>query len=246
MQAKLLRVLQERCFERVGGSQTIQSNVRVVAATHQDLEKMVANGDFREDLYYRLNVFPIDLPPLRRRAEDIPALIYAITERLKKEQGVRFSLTNDALKMLSNYHWPGNVRELSNLIERLSILYPDDAIDATKLPQNVMSDLGASTERKPDVQAQGIEQIQLEDDTGAPPAPESGSERIIDELTAASVMPQLPGDGIDLKGHMAELEIHYIREALERSNGVVARAASLLGLRRTTLVEKLRKYEIQR
>lgn len=233
MQAKLLRVLQEKVFERVGGTSPIEADVRIIAATHRNLEDMVAKGEFREDLYYRLNVFPIELPPLRRRAEDIPSLIYAITEQMKRDQGTQFSLTNDAMRVLANYPWPGNVRELSNLLERLSILYPNSAVDSYQLPDKLRnkakindseSDSGSSFVE------QIVEPVQSITETDAP----------------VHVYGQLPDSGFDLKSYIADMEIHYIREALENTNGVVAQAAKLLGLRRTTLVEKLRKYGIQK
>lgn len=233
MQAKLLRVLQEKVYERVGGTSPIEADVRIIAATHRDLEEMVAKGEFREDLFYRLNVFPIDLPPLRRRAEDIPALIYAITEQMKREQGTQFSLTNNAMRVLANYPWPGNVRELSNLLERLSILYPNSAVDSYQLPDKLRNKAKIS-EGEPEDGSSFIEQF-------AEPA-----QSYADNGESMQVYGQLPDSGFDLKSYMADMEIHYIREALENTNGVVAQAAKLLGLRRTTLVEKLRKYGIQK
>lgn len=235
MQAKLLRVLQEKVFERVGGTSPIEADVRIIAATHRDLEAMVAKGEFREDLFYRLNVFPIDLPPLRRRAEDIPALIYAITEQMKRDQGAQFSLTNDAMRVLANYPWPGNVRELSNLLERLSILYPNSAIDSYQLPDKLRNKAKIN-ESEPENGSDFVEQI------AEPPQPFADAEAD----TPMQVYGQLPQSGFDLKSYIADMEIHYIREALESTNGVVAQAAKLLGLRRTTLVEKLRKYGIQK
>lgn len=233
MQAKLLRVLQERTFERVGGTKPITADVRIIAATHRNLEEMVNDGDFREDLFYRLNVFPIELPPLRRRAEDIPALIYAITEQLKRDQGAEFSLTNDAIRVLANYPWPGNVRELSNLLERLSILYPNSSIDSGQLPDKLINKAQVN-DLQPEDEASFLEQLEVS---------QSLYEQASDPV---QVYAHLPDSGFDLKSYIAETEIHYIREALESSNGVVAQAAKLLGLRRTTLVEKLRKYGIQK
>lgn len=233
MQAKLLRVLQERVFERVGGTKPIHADVRIVAATHRNLEEMVSAGEFREDLYYRLNVFPIDMPPLRRRVEDIPALICAITDKLKRDNGANFSLTNDAVKILANYPWPGNVRELSNLIERLSILYPNSSIDSLQLPEKLRNKASVNSEHVNKNENEYLEQL---------------VEPYAVQETAPVIQGygHLPETGIDLKSYIGELEVHYIREALEASDGVVAQAAKLLGLRRTTLVEKLRKYGIQR
>lgn len=136
-QAKLLRVLQEGEFERVGGTQTLRVNVRVIAATNRDLEREVDAGNFREDLYYRLNVMPIHLPPLRERIEDIPELARFLLARIAKQQGGRpLTLKESAIRMLMRYHWPGNVRELENRIERAAIMSPTGVIDREALCQS--------------------------------------------------------------------------------------------------------------
>ncbi len=134
MQVKLLRVLQERTFERVGGSQTLEADVRIVCATHKNLEEMIAKGSFREDLYYRINVFPIEMPPLRERTEDLPLLVNELTARLEREQrdSVRFSAA--ALASLQRHPWAGNVRELANLVERMAIMHPGAVVGARDLP----------------------------------------------------------------------------------------------------------------
>lgn len=134
MQVKLLRVLQEQVFERVGSNQSIKANVRIVAATHQNLSEAMHKGSFREDLYYRLNVFPIEIPPLRERAEDIPLLIQHFIEQQRKDHQDFIKIEPEALQTLIHYHWPGNVRELWNLIERLMILYPNQGIHLKDLP----------------------------------------------------------------------------------------------------------------
>ena len=134
MQVKLLRVLQERTFERVGGSKSIKANVRIVAATHQDLEEMIKEGSFREDLFYRLNVFPIDTPALRDRKEDIPLLLQELLTRFEHEQNKTVRFTEKAIESLMEHPWPGNVRELSNLIERMLIMYGDQIVDVAELP----------------------------------------------------------------------------------------------------------------
>jgi len=133
-QVKLLRVLQERRFERLGGTRTIDVDVRVVAATNQDLQQLIADGDFREDLYYRLNVVPVTLPPLRQRASDIPLLVAHFLEKYRA--GTK-SLSGDAMQALSTYQWPGNIRELENTIERIVILSHGDEIDVDELPSEV-------------------------------------------------------------------------------------------------------------
>lgn len=237
MQVKLLRVLQERTFERVGGTQVYTCNVRVIAATHRNLEDQIAKGGFREDLFYRLNVFPIEMPALRERTEDLPELIAAITRQLADSGRGRVSLTGEAINVLKHYRWPGNVRELYNLLERLAVLHPDGQVRAADLPARYRA---------------GVADLPPEP---APPAPTPAA--VVATARAApppagadpgALNPRatLPPEGLDLKSHMAELELELIQAALQQANGVVAHAAPLLGLRRTTLVEKLRKYGIDR
>ncbi|MBW3549868.1 MAG: sigma-54 dependent transcriptional regulator [Proteobacteria bacterium] len=222
MQVKLLRVLQERTFERVGGNQTMQCDVRVIAATHRNLEAHIAQGKFREDLFYRLNVFPIEMPPLRQRSDDLPDLIAAITKQLAESGRGQVALTANAVAALSHYAWPGNVRELSNLLERLAVLHPSGKVGVTDLPSRYRA--GAP---EPDITESPV-------DAAAP------------DPNQLSPNTTLPPEGIDLRGHMAEIEVELIRAALQQAEGVVAHAAPLLGLRRTTLVEKLRKYGFDR
>ena len=135
MQVKLLRVLQERTFERVGSNRTIHCNVRIIAATHRNLEQSIKDDTFREDLYYRINVFPIDVPPLRERVEDIPVLVNDLIQRIEHEKRGSVRLTPAAVTALTHYRWPGNVRELANLIERLAILFPYGVVDVGELPE---------------------------------------------------------------------------------------------------------------
>ena len=218
MQVKLLRVLQERSFERVGGSETIRCNVRVIAATHRNLEEAIVKGSFREDLFYRLNVFPIEMPSLRDRREDLSELVNALTKQLEKSGRGSVRLSAEALAVLQAYQWPGNVRELSNLIERLAVLHPAGLVRARDLPARYRD---------------GIE------------LPEESELDLVD-VEPVAVPDSLPAEGIDLKDHIARIEINLIKAALDRAEGVVAHAAQLLGLRRTTLVEKLRKYGLGR
>jgi sigma-54 specific flagellar transcriptional regulator A len=218
MQVKLLRVLQERSFERVGGNQTLKCNVRVIAATHRNLEEQIGKGHFREDLFYRLNVFPIEMPGLRERTEDLPALVQAITAQLVKTGRGEVTLGEDAIRALQAYPWPGNVRELTNLVERLAVLHPGSVVHLRDLPERYRAHVPAEALAAP---------------VAAPAA-------------APGDPAHLPEGGLDLREHIARIELGLIRAALERSHGVVAHAAQLLGLRRTTLVEKLRKYGIER
>ncbi len=227
MQVKLLRVLQERTFERVGSNRTIRCDVRIIAATHRHLEEMIKEGRFREDLYYRLNVFPIDMPPLRERVEDIPILVNDLINRIEHEKRGSVRLTPGAVTTLQHYRWPGNVRELANLIERLAILFPYGVVDVNELPEKFRAGL-PTVERVP--VADELPEVSF---AGADPS-------------TVEQMPRLPNKGLDLKEHLANLELSLIRQALDESNGVVAHAAKRLKMRRTTLVEKLRKYGLQR
>ncbi len=221
MQVKLLRVLQERCFERVGSEKTIQSDVRIIAATHRDLDSQIEAGKFREDLYYRLCVFPITIPPLRERVEDLSALVECLLDRLKSERQARITLTESAVAALRRYLWPGNVRELANLIERLLIMYPNQRVDIADLPGKY----------RPNVDNVDIEQL-------ARDAPDHHVENTVS-------CPTLPDGGLDLKQHLADVERSLIEQALAEADGVVARAAEILRTRRTTLVEKIRKYKLE-
>jgi sigma-54 specific flagellar transcriptional regulator A len=206
MQVKLLRVLQERTFERVGSVESRRADVRILAATHRDLEARVAERQFREDLFFRLNVVPIRVPPLRERIEDLPALIADLVKRGEAEGRPSIELGEVALECMRSYPWPGNVRELQNLIERLSIMCGDRRVEREDLPQ-------AIGERR------------------------RGAQRLAETF--------IPSDGLDLREHLGSIEKHLIRTALEQTDGTVAHAARLLKLRRTTLVEKLRKYDLQ-
>ncbi|OOZ37012.1 sigma-54-dependent Fis family transcriptional regulator [Solemya velesiana gill symbiont] len=225
MQVKLLRVLQERTFERVGSSKTMRCNVRIIAATHRNLEEAIQKEKFREDLYYRLNVFPIEMPPLRDRAEDIPVLVNDLISRIEKEKRGSVRLTPGAVMALTQYRWPGNVRELANLIERLAILFPYGVVDAKDLPEKFRAGYTALSD-----QSEELPQVSI-----------SG-----DEPQSVINVSRLPHEGIDLKAHLSAMELDLIRQALDESGGVVAHAAKRLKMRRTTLVEKLRKYGLQR
>ena len=238
MQVKLLRVLQERSFERVGGNQTIRCNVRVIAATHRNLEARIADGHFREDLFYRLNVFPIEMPALRERADDLPDLVMTIAAQLSRTGRGEVRFANETLQALRLYAWPGNVRELTNLVERLAVLHPGGLVRVADLPKRYQPEhLDAVAAEAAAVPAQP-----------AAAAPSMATAVTPTTIAAAAVVPadRLPEAGIDLREHIAQIELNLIRDALDRAGGVVAHAAQLLGLRRTTLVEKLRKYGVER
>jgi DNA-binding NtrC family response regulator len=205
LQAKLLRVLQEREFERVGDSHTVKIDVRVIAATHSDLAKMVADGTFREDLYYRLNVIPVKLPPLRERREDIPLLVQHFLQKLSSESGrATVTISQDALRRLMAYHWPGNIRQLENAIERaLAFSQGRSQIDVHDLTSDIQDQAGA---------------------------------------TEASEV-WFPDDGLDFGRYIETIELALIRRSLERTQGNKRQAAKLLNLKRTTLIEKLKRLE---
>jgi len=224
MQVKLLRVLQERSFERVGSNTPIECNVRILAATHRNLEKSIEEEKFREDLYYRLNVFPIEMPPLRDRVEDIPILVNDLISRIETEKRGSVRLSPAAVMALTQYQWPGNVRELANLTERLAILYPYGVVDVKDLPEKFRV---------------GIEIVEQIGDLPQVSIPG-------EEPNSVKNVSRLPQEGIDLKVHLNNLEMDLIRQALDESDGVVAHAAKRLKMRRTTLVEKLRKFGFQR
>ena len=208
MQVKLLRVLQERSFERVGCTASQVCNVRIIAATHRDLPAAVESGDFRQDLFYRLNVFPIEMPPLCKRVSDLPYLLEELLIQHVGHNDARLRVSPAALKVLAGYRWPGNIRQLSNLIERLAIVKPEGIIEVDDLP------------------AKYREISETVD------APENAVGAAI-QLSEAN-----------LKDHLQSVEQDLISQAIAASDGVVAQAAKLLNMRRTTLVEKIRKYDI--
>jgi DNA-binding NtrC family response regulator len=205
LQAKLLRVLQEREFERVGDSHTIKIDVRVIAATHSDLATMVADGSFRQDLYYRLNVIPVQLPALRERREDIPLLVQHFLQRLTVESGRgAVTVSQEAMRRLMASHWPGNVRQLENAVERaLAFSVGRTQIDVQDLP--------------PEIQAQ--------------------------RAPADIAQVWFPEDGLDFESYIDHIELSLIRRSLERTRGNKRQAAKLLNLKRTTLIEKLKRLE---
>ena len=241
MQVKLLRVLQERTFERVGGGKTIKCNVRVVAATHQNLEQHVEEGKFRMDLYYRLNVFPLEVPALRERTADIDGLAQRFIDSFAAQGRGAIRLEDDALAHLRLYAWPGNVRELGNLIERLIILNTDEMVFAADLPIKYQSSELAVAERPENVEPLHDQLDQL---------PQNEPEDLSALFAPPPTIPVAPptpvhiDEPINLKQHMADTERSLIISALEQTGWVNAHAAKLLTLQRTTLVEKMRKYDI--
>ena len=263
MQVKLLRVLQERVFERVGNHVPVQCNVRIIAATHRNLEESIARGSFREDLFHRLNVFPIDMPPLRERIGDLPMLVREFIAQNVAEGRGQVQLAPATLAALGRHCWTGNVRELANLIERLSIVCAGRVVEIRDLPPRYRPadwiDEAPATDN-PDglaAMAESADAIVF----GGEPITDAAVIQVLESgdvaelevegidpsaASASSAAPdvQLPADGLDLRAYLTAIERRLIEQALASANGTVAHAARLLNLRRTTLVEKLRKLGI--
>ena len=240
--AKLLRVLQEKEVVKVGSQKPEKIDLRVIAATNSNIKEMITNKSFREDLYYRLNVFPIETPALSERTDDLPLLIAELLKRQAKHSQATVKFTEHAMQSLQLHSWPGNVRELANLLERMVIMYPDQVVDVAELPQKYRHlDVESYVPQYPEsLQERDLlnELFQSADDD------ELAEQDTPDISGADGALQQLPEQGLDLKEYLAELEIRFISQALERHEFVVARAAEVLGLRRTTLVEKMRKYNL--
>ncbi len=261
MQVKLLRVLQERMVDPVGSSRPVEVDVRVIAATHRDLEEEISAGRFREDLYYRLNVLPVRTPPLRERGDDIAVLLKHYAEKFA-HKGTPISFSPEFLDALKAYEWPGNVRELSNLVHRFSTLFSGQYLALSTVPSSMLP--------------KGLQKLQQEragDETPAPvtsAAPEPGQEsadvlhmfalgepgnaptlpveernHVEDIIMLAQGGPVLPPEGLSLKEKMAQIERAFIEQALDRSAGNVSKTARLLNLQRTTLIEKIDKYRLR-
>jgi len=252
MQVKLLRVLQERMVDPVGSSRAVEVDVRVIAATHRDLELEISEGRFREDLYYRLNVLPVTTPPLRERGDDIALLLKHYAEKFA-HKGTPITFSPEFLSALKSYEWPGNVRELSNLVHRFSTLFAGQYLTLASIPLSMLP--------------KGLQKLQLER-AGEEPAPPSADvlqmfaldepgtvpdsiaksdepNHVEDIIMLAQGGPVLPPEGMSLKEKMAQIERAFIEQALDRSAGNVSKTARLLNLQRTTLIEKIDKYRLR-
>jgi sigma-54 specific flagellar transcriptional regulator A len=255
MQVKLLRVLQERMFERVGSCAPQRCDVRIIAATHRNLEDCIARGSFREDLYYRLNVVPVEMPALRDRPGDLPDLIAALTERVQAAHRQPLRLLPETVVALQRYRWPGNVRELANLLERMSIQAAGQPVGIADLPERYQPadwtppveiadqqltpvERAIARTQDPLAELKNLSDLELLEDTSV----SAGDAVVAGNVVALPVQVALPAEGMDLRAYLEHLERSLIAKALEAAGGTVAQAARLLGLRRTTLVEKLRKY----
>jgi sigma-54 specific flagellar transcriptional regulator A len=308
MQVKLLRVLQERCILPVGASREVPIDVRVVAATHKNLEDEVAAGRFREDLYYRINVLPVTTTPLRERPDDIASLLQFYAEKHALPGQSALKLAPDMLQLFKDYVWPGNVRELSNLVDRFSTLYPSQTLQVHTVPACMMpsglaalqaqrlsqmpspapapeSVLHASRQAPTEAAASAQAPIQANESGSNEPSPWGDNDPLThllfnddapqptaqshaimamaatsaatgfasnDEMSSveevillAQGIPTLPRDGISLKQHLIEIERNLIEQALSRTSGNVSQTARLLQLQRTTLIEKINKYELR-
>ena len=230
LQVKLLRVLSEREIDRLGGTKPVKINVRFVTATHRNIEESIENGKFREDLYYRLNIIPINVPPLRDRKGDIPLLArYFLTQCCEGQGKPTKTIEEEALQILINYSWPGNIRELGNFIERMVVLSLGDRITSKDLPEKVLGE----------VPKEMLPSLKHSENELTP------SEMLRNGLQQSFFM-GLPEGGINLKNTVEEFERGLIIEALEKTNWVKNKAAGLLELNRTTLVEKIKKMNVKR
>lgn len=271
MQVKLLRVLQERVVDPVGGGREVAVDVRVIAATHRDLEAEIVAGRFREDLFYRLNVLPLNTPPLRERLDDLPLLL----EFFAKHHGVAsqdpITFAGDFLHAMKLYHWPGNVRELSNLVDRFSTLFAGQRLELRSFPKNLLpkemavfkaqienGEIPVPAESAASAIAleQALEPLQwhvqnnvvtggifdVQEDVPALPA----GLNTVEALTFLSQdLAVLPPEGLSLKHRLAEIERDLIKQALSRTQGNVSQAARILNVQRTTLIEKIQKFGLQ-
>ena len=261
LQVKLLRVLQERVVDPVGSTKPVAVDVRVIAATHRDLEAEIAAGRFREDLYYRLNVLPLNTPPLRERASDVPLQLrfFAKQHAAHGEQPITFA--PDFSYALGAYHWPGNVRELSNLIDRFSTLFSGQCLElksfsSTLLPKGLaafkaLADVGELPVHDASVAAASGAAVESAHtggifDEAFADTPDDEAPNAVEQMTFMSQgLPVLPPEGLSLKHRLAEIERDLISQALSRTNGNVSQTARILNVQRTTLIEKIQKFGLR-
>ena len=268
LQVKLLRVLQERKVDPVGSLGAIPIDVRVIAATHQNIESLIDEGRFRKDLYYRLNVMPVEVQPLAERVKDIPVLIEHFARQQAQGAKVPISISQASMELLSNYEWPGNVRELSNLIDRYTTLYAGQEVDLRSVPASMVpagikklmerdcigvpnrSQLG-SIETKPSarklkfVKEENFRLSSIKTKEKEISILDSPIEEVQRVIALAQGGQDFPDEGVELKQRLLEIETHLISEALSKAKGNVSKTARLLSLQRTTLIEKINKYGIQ-
>ena len=243
LQAKLLRAIESKSIQRVGGAEDIKINLRLICATHRDLEKKVESGEFRADLYFRINVLPINVPSLAERRTDIPSLLIKLKDSLNIEKSSQPIFTPDAITALTKHNWPGNVRELKNVIERACIIFPGQEITSSNVFENllrlkvptVLEEQNAIWDMTADLSE--INDIEFDDSiTNNPEDFLPHPKNYKNWFTFY--------DEIDIRRHLQDVEIILIEQALEKTNGKIALAADKLKLRRTTLIEKMKKYSI--
>ncbi len=259
LQVKLLRVLQERVVDPVGGTRPVAVDVRVIAATHRDLEAEIAAGRFREDLYYRLNVLPLNTPPLRERSEDVPTLLTFFAKHHAAHGEAPISFSPDFMEALKAYSWPGNVRELSNLIDRFSTLFAGQRLElrnfASSLLPKGLAALKAVSDQNPSLPLEFDESAVLLGNQDNPSAggifdeaeeDEPALKTEVETMTFLSEgLPVLPPEGLSLKHRLAEIERDLIAQALSRTKGNVSQTARILNVQRTTLIEKIQKFGLR-
>ena len=242
LQAKLLRAIESKSIQRVGGAEDIKINLRLICATHRDLEKKVESGEFRADLFFRINVLPINVPSLAERRTDIPSLLKSLIETLNVEKSVQPKFTADAITSLTKHNWPGNVRELKNVIERACIIFPGQEVTSTNIFENLLrlkvptvaEEQNAIWEMTSDLDE--INSIEFDELNQSPEDFLPHPKNYKNWFTFY--------DEIDLRRHLQDVEIVLIEQALEKTNNKIALAADKLKLRRTTLIEKMKKYSI--
>ena len=242
LQAKLLRAIENKTIQRVGGSTDIKIDLRLICATHRDLEKKVESGEFRADLFFRINVLPIQVPSLAERRDDIPDLVLNLLKNVDTEDEFKPKFTADAITSLTRHNWPGNVRELKNLIERACILFQGQEVTSTNVTENLLRLKAPNTIEEQneiwDVTSELLDEVEFDDN--------------YDKETNVNNLPHPNNykdwftfyDEIDIRRHLQDIEIILIEAALEKTNGKIANAADILKLRRTTLIEKMKKFSI--
>ena len=241
LQAKLLRAIENKTIQRVGGSSDIKIDLRLICATHRDLDKKVENGEFRADLFFRINVLPIQVPSLAERRDDIPDLVLNLLKKVDIVDNLKPKFTNDAITALTRHNWPGNVRELKNLIERACILFQGQDVTSTNITENLLRLKAPNTIEEQneiwDVTSELIDEVEFDD---------NDKETSIDNLPHPNNYKDWFTfyDEIDVRRHLQDIEIILIEAALEKTNGKIANAADILKLRRTTLIEKMKKFSI--
>ena len=268
LQVKFLRVLEEKVVAPVGGGPEIKIDVRIVAATHRNLEEMVSEGEFREDLLYRLNVLPITIPALVQRSEDIPELLEHFSQ-LHSNAGQQIKFSKRSLLLLQAYSWPGNVRELANFVQRFSVLYPGKTIEISRVPAEFLTEelieLVRCYKESKDENESGegeastlnSQQSENDDDSFEHKVPQGGSTNLDDLdpselyendfeqiIELSNSISKIPLEGVPTKDLLNNLEANLIRTALAQTDGNVSRASDLLQLGRTSLIQKINKYQL--